>query len=156
MLSSRRAIFLSMILFAALGPRAHAALGDDMQTIEVDRAAMKGIMRSKAASAAIAARYAVHEFQTQEGTVVREYVSPQGKVFGVAWRGPFMPNLQQIFGKYFVSFRNGERSKLAHHGRLTVTAADLVVESAGRPRAFRGRAYVTSLVPAGTAPDEIQ
>jgi Protein of unknown function (DUF2844) len=134
MLSSRHAVFLSMILYAVLGSRAHAALGDDVQTIEADRAAMKGAMRSKSASAAIAARYTVHEFQTQEGTVVREYVSAQGKVFGVAWRGPFMPNLQQIFGKYFASFRNGERSKQAHHGRLTVTAADLVVESAGRPQ----------------------
>ena len=42
----------------------------------------------------------MHEITTTTG-VVREFVSPGGAVFGVAWDGQFPPDLQQLLGPYY-------------------------------------------------------
>ena len=47
--------------------------------------------------------YTVHEMRASTGTTVREYVSASGKVFGVAWEGPTLPDLRQVLGVYFTS-----------------------------------------------------
>jgi hypothetical protein len=45
--------------------------------------------------------YAMHEIRTAAGTNVRQFVSPSGTVFGVAWDGPWQPDLHQLLGAYF-------------------------------------------------------
>ena len=75
---------------------AAAVLGDSAASVLNDQARMKGTLRSVDART-----YVIHEITTPAGTVVREYVSPAGAVFGVAWQGQFPPDLEQLLGPYY-------------------------------------------------------
>jgi hypothetical protein len=97
---------------------------------------------------AASAAYAVHEVTLPSGTIVREYASPAGKVFAVSWQGRDRPDIQQLLGTYYPQFASAARVAHAGHRHLTVRQGDLVVQSNGRMRAFYGRAYAPSLVPA--------
>jgi len=92
------------------------------------------------------------------GTVVREYVSRGGVVFGVTWTGPFRPDLSQLMGTYFEPFETAARaarSPLTRRGPLDVRMPELVVQMSGHARAFHGRAYVPVLVPGGFPLEEM-
>lgn len=105
------------------------------------------------------AGYTVHEIRLPGGTRVREYVSVGGTVFGLAWQGPFRPDLQQLLGPYFDQFQKAAqvaKSKRAGRGPLLVDTPGLVVHMGGHPRAFVGRAYVPGLLPSDFSVDEIQ
>src|SRR5438874_1346274 len=75
-----------------------AALGGDINSVVADQAQMKAQRRVTQTAA-----YSIHEMQSQAGTV-REFVSPGGKVFGVAWQGQTLPNFQQVLGSYYDQF----------------------------------------------------
>ncbi|ATP28773.1 hypothetical protein CR207_10420 [Chromobacterium violaceum] len=101
------------------------------------------------------AGYQVKAFSTKDGTAVREYLY-QGKVFGVAWNGPAIPDLQQLFGQvHYASYRNSlqalEKSRSAQVSRraLSVSSSTLVVNAYGKVPRFAGSAYVPQLLPAG-------
>ena len=146
MARSRIALWACVFLSGAAVP-ALAALGGDETSVETDRTQMKAELRSKTTVAA----YTVHEIQTPSGTVVREYLSPEGKVFAVAWRGPTKPDLRSVLGPYFdahVASANAERGGGGHH-HLQINNPGLVMRSDGQMRALFGRAYVPQLVPAG-------
>src|SRR5258708_38505375 len=88
-----------VLVILALCLPSFAELGGYADSVEVDRARMKAstkVTQNKV--------YAVHEITTPTKTVVREYVGPDGRVFGVAWQGPFLPDLSQIFGSYFQQY----------------------------------------------------
>jgi hypothetical protein len=137
---------------------AAAALGGDMNTVTADQQQLRATRTVRTNDA----KYAVHEITTSYGTVVREYVSPDGKVFGVAWRGPFLPDFQQIFGAYYQQFAQGAEAstnagpRRSHNAPLTVQQPELVVHSAGHARAYSGFAYVPGLVPPGVDTKEIR
>jgi hypothetical protein len=91
--------------------------------------------------------------------MVREFVSPSGKVFAVAWQGPSIPDLRQVLGTYFAQYAEAAQAaqkKRAGHGPLMIRESDLVAELSGHQRAFAGRAYVPQLVPLGMQPDAIR
>jgi len=142
--------FLALAV-GALAPRASAELGGRAETVLADQARMKGTLRSKALGA-----YAVHEIGAASGTSVREFASADGMVFGVAWEGPFQPDFKQLLGRSFEAFAQAAQAKRRGRGPLLVQSPELVLESAGHPRAFHGRAYVPSLVPAGVATEDIR
>jgi hypothetical protein len=138
----------------ALPCSASASLGGDVASVQVDRSVMNGTLQVATASG-----YAVHEIQVPDGMRVREYVSAGGVVFGVAWQGPFKPNLQQLLGTYFDEFQEAARAaKSKHPGRapVLVDEPDLVVHMSGHPRAFFGRAYIPELLPADVAADDVK
>jgi Protein of unknown function (DUF2844) len=144
--------FLSTVLaLCIVGAAAHAALGDDVASVEADRVHMKASLRVVPATL-----FTVHEIAAPSGTVVKEFVSPAGKVFAVAWNGPFMPDLRQTLGRYFNVYQTGPRSRTMRRRLVQVNASDLVVVSGGRPRAFVGQAYVPSLMPAGVTAEQIK
>ena len=97
----------------------------------------------------------MHEITTPYGTVVREYVSPDGKVFGVAWRGPFLPNFQQLLGDSYGTFAQAAQEarsaqpRRSRNAPLTVEQPDLVMHSAGHMRAYVGHAYIPGMIPQG-------
>jgi hypothetical protein len=135
---------------AALAVPAAAALGGDESTVASDNAVLSGRIK-----VARVQRYAVHEIAAPSGTVVREFVSPAGKVFAVAWSGPTMPDLRQVLGPYFDTYVAAVAQRKAK-GPVNVVLPGLVVQSSGHMRAFSGKAYLPDSVPAGVASEEIK
>jgi hypothetical protein len=121
---------------------AWAALGGSAATVATDRQQLRGELRSVAAEG-----FSVQEISAADGSVVREYVSPSGRVFAVSWRGPVRPDLALVLGDYFREFQQASRSRLHRRGPLVVRTDRLVVEMGGHMRAFHGRAYVPDLLP---------
>jgi hypothetical protein len=137
---------------------ASASLGGNVDSVQADQAKMKADRRTSQAND----KYTVHEITTPYGTIVREYVSPAGTVFGVAWRGPFLPDFQQIFGSYYEQFAQASQTQRTAQPRrsrnlpLAIEQPGLVVHSAGHMRAYSGHAYVPQLIPQNVDPKEIQ
>jgi Protein of unknown function (DUF2844) len=140
------------LLCAAQSRVAVAALGADVESIELDRVHMK----SAAVTASQSSQFTVHEMLTARGTTVRQYASPAGIVFAVGWKGPFLPDLRQLLGTYFDTYVSAPRTKRFGHSRAAVERADLVVHSSGHARAYTGFAYVPTLVPPGVAADQLE
>ncbi|MCP3723366.1 DUF2844 domain-containing protein [Paraburkholderia sp. CNPSo 3272] len=108
---------------------------------------------------ASAASYTVTQTTFSTGTVVREYVSAAGTVFGIAWSGPIMPNLPVLLGTYFTQYdsaRVSQRTANPGRGPLNVELPDLVVHSGGHTGAFSGQAYLPQSLPAGVSATDIQ
>ena len=152
-------VLLAGLVFSSLllPLRATAALGGDEASIEADRQQMKA-QRAVRASA----NYSVHEITTPYGTTVREYVSPDGKVFGVAWRGPFLPDFQQLLGDYYGTYaqaaqdaRNAQPRR-SRNAPLAVAQPDLVMHSMGHTRAYVGHAYVPGMILQGVSATDIK
>ncbi|HEX3847267.1 MAG TPA: DUF2844 domain-containing protein [Steroidobacteraceae bacterium] len=136
---------LSLIACAAFSPLADAALGDSEASVGQDAAKLSGTVQVMDH-----ATYRVHQISAAAGVEVREFVNPQGKVFGVAWRGPTVPNLRATLGKYFdQAAAAAARSRHGDHNHLEIRQDDLVMQTSGHPRAFAGRAYLPSALPAG-------
>lgn len=131
---------------------AWAALGDTAASVLTDQARMKGTLHSSDQQT-----YVVHEIQTPAGTKVREYVSPQGAVFAVAWEGQFQPDLHQLMGPYYQQAKDAAAQQVRHgHGPMLIQTDGLVVESAGSQRNIHGRAYIPQMLPKGVEAREIQ
>jgi hypothetical protein len=145
---------IAAVLLIAVATQAWASLGGDAASVQADQVQMQGIRRTM-----VAKSYTVHEIQAGTGTVVREFVSPEGKVFGVAWQGPWPPDMRQVLGSYFDQFVQAARSRGgARMGRrpLIINQPGLVVQTGGHMRAFAGRAYVPEMLPSGVGAENIQ
>ena len=108
---------------------------------------MKGTLRSTDERT-----YVVHEIATT-GTVVREYVSPAGVVFGVAWEGQAPPDFQQLLGPYYEQAKQaGSQQQAASEHPASEARADrhptpgLVFQQTGHLRSFHGVAYIPAIV----------
>jgi len=141
---------VALLSVAVVGP-ALAVLGENVASVEVDRASMRGI-----ASVARTDRYSVHEMELPSGTKVREYVSPAGVVFGVAWQGPFMPDLRQLFGTYYEQYSTALAAQRPHRGPVRIEDPQLVVHSGGRMRSFSGSAFLPGMVPQNVSAEEVR
>ncbi len=130
-------------LLAAASAPSWAALGGDASSVQNDQVHLKAQSRDARA----AGGYTIEQLQLASGTVVREFVSPDGKVFAVSWRGQRIPELRSLLGAYYPAFAAGASAPHSGRKHLTVRQNDLVVQSNGRMRAFYGRAYVPSLLP---------
>jgi hypothetical protein len=149
---SLRWMVASAFLAASTLP-AMASLGGNTNSVEADRAQMNAAVQVSQHDT-----YAVHEIRAPEGTVVKEFVSPEGKVFAVAWHGQFPPQMQQILGTYFQQYTAALAAQQKHYGHrpLDIETPNLVVESGGHMRAYVGRAYLPDSLPAGMTADQIQ
>ena len=136
---------------------AHAVLGGDMASVEVDRVHMNAKYAARQ-NPSTTASYTIHEITLPSGTTVRQYVSTVGGVvFAVAWSGPFVPDLQQLMGPHFNKMVARQAGHVqAGHRFIRQHHSDLVVESGGHPRSFTGRAYLPNALPAGLAIQDIQ
>ncbi|MFZ0416770.1 MAG: DUF2844 domain-containing protein [Candidatus Sulfotelmatobacter sp.] len=149
---------VALILGAAFP--AWASLGGDVSTIQADQVQLQGTRRVVAAQSSTGQAYTVHEIQTANGTVVREYLSSSGMVFGLAWRGHWPPNMRQLLGSYAEQYRQAvnAQQKNSRPGRrpLVVEQPGLVVEMGGHPRAFAGMAYIPDMLPQGVKAEDIR
>jgi uncharacterized protein DUF2844 len=142
----KRAALGAAVFIAALIPHvASATLGQPEVTVQTDVAQLHAAIKSSEDRAS----YRVHEIQLPSGTVMREFVAPNGNVFAVAWQGPTRPDLRQALGQYFDAFASAPRSKLSDRRHVQIQQGDLVLQSGGHMRALSGRAYLQSAVPSG-------
>jgi hypothetical protein len=132
---------------------AMAALGGDATSVQQDASQFKAQIRVTQKQA-----YVVHELHTSGGAMVREYISPAGRVFGVAWQGPVMPDLQQVLGAYYERFAATaqEQRRRGVHGPVGINESGLVLQSGGHMRAYTGKAYIPEMLPEGVRADAIQ
>ncbi|GAB2870009.1 DUF2844 domain-containing protein [Paraburkholderia jirisanensis] len=117
---------------------------------------------SGASTPAAALPYTVRETRLGTGTVIHEYLTQGGVVFGVAWQGKFLPPLADIFGDtYYQQYVAGAQAVRAARGGIArgpmlVDQSGLVVHSGGHPGGFAGSAWIPSLLPAGVTGVDIR
>lgn len=144
---------LSIVLSAFLCTLpCYAALGGDISSVQDDQARINASLRVTQSNA-----YSVHELRSPTGVVVREFATSSGKIFAVAWHGPFHPDLQHLLGVHFAQYQQAMQSPNGRvaHGPVTIQQGNLVVELGGHMRDFVGRAYLSDQVPAGVRAEEI-
>lgn len=143
---------LSAAIFAT-AYRTQAMLGESTDSVKSDREALS------AEWSAITVRngYTVHEIES-DSTTVREYVSPSGVVFAIAWNGLVHPDLTHLLGSYASEYQRAlkQTPRQPDRRRLRVKSDGVVVEKWGHMRNLQGRAYLPALIPPGVSVDEIE
>jgi len=142
-------VLLIMLLGASPG---WAALGEQESSVSADGQFLRGQIRQE-----VHAEYRIHLITDASGGVVREYVSPAGKVFGVSWQGPFVPSMQQLLGSYFIYLQQYAQAQTGRHGGPLIIQNDkFVFISGGHMRGHQGHAYAPALLPANLSPEVVQ
>ena len=143
---------IASLLLLAFAQIASASLGGTVSSVESDRAHLKG-----AARMVVGNDYTMHEITAPTGTKVREFVSPNGVVFGVAWDGPALPDMRQVLGDHFDEYKQAaQEQKNRRRGPLLIETPRMVFQLSGHPRSFHGRAYLPQDVPPGVKADEVR
>ena len=145
----------AVVAFSALPASTSASLGGSVSTVEADRVQMKAAQTRIVSANA----FTLHELQSPTGVMIREYYTSSGTVFGVAWEGPWPPDMRQLLGSYFDQFRRAHEAARATRrtrGVLVVNDGSLVVQISGHARAFSGFAYAPGLLPPGVQPNVIR
>jgi hypothetical protein len=156
-----RALFILGFLLLPLS--GWAVLGDNAASVLADQARMKGTLHSVDNRT-----YVLHEITLSSGAKVREFVSPAGAVFAVAWDGPIPPDFQQLLGPYYQQAQQAADQKAAaqkssddqqprtRRAPISIETAGLVFYQTGRPRSFHGQAYLPQLIPQGVTAADIR
>jgi hypothetical protein len=145
---------VAALLISAVPLPAGASLGGTVASVQADQTRMHGALNAVKND-----RYTVDELKAPTGVTVREYVSPAGQVFAITWQGPTRPDLQQVLGTYFQTFKAAVQAKQKTtriRGPLYIDQAGLVVQMGGHMRWLVGRAYVPSMVPSNVELEEIR
>lgn len=145
-------IGFSAVLFATVR-QVQATLGGSSGSISSDIKVLSAVQRSTT----VRNGYTVHEIDSAP-TVVREYISTSGIVFGIAWKGLIHPDLTQLLGPYAGEYQEAlsQTPRIKGLRHLHVKTNTIVVEKWGHMRNLQGRAYVPALVPPGVSVDEIR
>ena len=106
------------VLLALAPGLASATLGEPEVSVQADSAKLQSSVKMTDQSL-----FRVHEMTLDTGTVVREFVALDGKVFAVSWRGPYMPNLRQALGKYFDVMTSAPRNSSSFDTQATPCGA---------------------------------
>jgi hypothetical protein len=149
------------VCLLTLSLSAWATLGDNAASVLADQARMTGSTLHSTDNQT----FVVHEISTTWGGKVREYVSPGGAVFGVAWEGQFPPNLEQLLGPYYAQAQQAQAAAVkaasdqvpqVRRGPVVINTPGLVVIETGHMRNFHGQAYIPQLVPQGVQAGDIR
>lgn len=148
-------LMVGMALAGMINPSpVFATLGSDVTSVEADRAKMEATVQTTSKQL-----YTVHEMHTANDVTVREFVSPAGKVFGVAWAGASRPDMKQLLGAYFDQYTQAvqqQEAKRMGRGPLLIQQPGFVMQMGGHMRALVGRAYIPQLVPTGVQIEELR
>ncbi len=146
-----RLAFLATVLVMA--KPALAVLGESADSISSDRK----VFAATRGSVIVHDGYQVQEIMS-DAITVREYISPSGIVFGIAWNGMSVPNLAALLGPYANDYLKALQQSPRMHGRRSrqIKTDRVVVEQWGHMRNLQGRAYSPALIPQGVSIDEIK
>lgn len=147
---------LALLLLSSV---ANAYLGGTTDTVESDAQSLGAALN--ASNTTTNSAYTVRTMNVH-GTLIREYISSAGSVFGVAWSGKKHPNFRALLGEYTSEFDSGLKdeasSKKMRRGvpGHFIQTDHLVAKYSGHPGHMTGQAYVPDLIPQGVTPDEIK
>lgn len=143
---------LTAALLAQAGP-SQATLGEPADSIASDQKALAAVRPTPT----VRNSYTIQELRS-DAVVVREYISPAGIVFAIAWDGLIHPDLTPLLGSHAGAYEEALRQTPPQRGRrqLGVKTNQIVVEKWGQMRNLQGRAYIPALLPSGVSVDEIQ
>lgn len=155
-MKSQYFVALAAVVAYAVVPPAQAELGG----APTWPAAVPQGMQQARDLAAGAAPYTMIETTLPSSTVVREYVSQAGTVFGIAWSGPEMAPLNTLLGAYFPTYIQALNARRAAQGGglgpAVIQEAGLVVQTGGHMGAFTGQAYLQDGIPQGVNASDIR
>jgi hypothetical protein len=146
-------VFTALVAWFTL-PLSFASLGGIESSVQQDQNQFQGSQ----ANFYRHPNYRVHEI-TQDRLAVREFVSLDGKVFAIAWKGPAHPDLSSLLGDHFQDYKAAmEGSRSQRHGRapFSIVKNGLHIQLGGHIRAINGRIWIPSLVPGGFDVNEIK
>jgi hypothetical protein len=101
----------------------------------------------------------VYEITDRNGTIIREYASPTGRIFAISWEGRFLPEMEHFLGNLFEDYAVAMRSERNNHNwrqPIQIHTSHLTFENGGHMGWYYGRAYVESSVPSGFSIDNIR
>ena len=140
-------LFVTVVVVAAALPSlARAELGGTVDSAQNDAVHLQGTLHSVASQG-----YTLHEIRVPTSHAVREYASADGKIFGISWEGPTIPDLRQLLGeKYFAKFQQAAAERKRYgRGPVLIETPEFVFQQTGHMRAFQGRAYLPRSLPQG-------
>jgi hypothetical protein len=146
----------AVALAALMAPSANAVLGGDAASIPAGQARLGGERRQVLS---IHPQVSMHEVVMADGSSIREYVSPSGIVFAVAWSTRYKPNLESLLGQHLATYTAAASDAMKTPGikrNVLLRRDDLVVHSAAHLNSFVGKAYLQSLVPQGVSVNELR
>lgn len=135
---------------------ARAVLGGDVSTIAGDQARLQGTRHAAVASSA---QVRTHEITLADGSSIREFVTPGGIVFAVAWSTRFKPDLAALLGAHAASYAAAASEALRAPGirrHVELRRGDLVMHSTVHLNSHVGKAWLQSLVPDGVPLDALR
>ena len=100
--------------------------------------------------------YSVQRFVTSDAVEINEYVSPNGLVFGVAWRGSSKPDLSVLLGAYFSRYLAALSRPASGRSPVFINDSDLVIQTGGVMNNFFGSAFLPLLAPSDVTILEIK
>lgn len=137
-----------LLIFTALSLLAQSSFASNSLGNKYQGASITNPVGTKTfASKQITTNYSTHQEMTPAGVTITKYVDNSGTIFAITWNGETLPNLEELLGQYFQSYKDTHRKTLALHSN-SVATGDLVVQNSGRLRAFKGVAYLKSALPA--------
>ena len=149
-LASFASLLFCLVLF--LPESGLATLGEIESSIDADTVSLKGTRVLQPFSG-----YTVHNIVAGNGNQIKEYITPQGRVFALTWNGISHPDLSSLLGSYFKEYESKRTQTGLPHGRKlrAIQTARVVVMKSGHMRNVRGGAFVPDLVPPGVKPEEL-
>ncbi len=139
---------------------ARATLGEPAASVAADRSRLGGALGAGVHALASGPAISVQTITLADGSSIRQYLSPAGRVFAVAWTMHYKPRLDQLLGTSFAAYAQAGREAAQRRPGVmhnaVVQTGDLVVESSGHLNVYVGRAYLRSMVPAAGGLDAIR
>ncbi len=148
----QHALALVVAWGALLAPAAYAGLGEPVESVQRDHAALRGTTLSVTPMVS----YDLHETTTVDGIRLRQYASRTGTVFAVAWSGPALPDLKLVLGKSYDAYVAAASAHRGSHHVMNIATPELVLNITKHSRGFTGHAHLPALLPAGTTADELR
>jgi hypothetical protein len=153
--TSIKALFFGCYVatFTLAVPQARATLGESADTVQPERKDSSAVRHTTLSRNG----YTVREVASG-ANVLREYISPSGVVFAIAWNGVSHPDLTSQLGTYAGEYQKALRKTTGQKGKrhMQVKAERVIVEKWGHMRNMQGRAYIPALLPSGVRIDEIK
>ena len=143
-----KTILSALLVLVLVSVPAWAGLGQPEASVTSDQLHMKSEHRVQDLQA-----YKVHELANTEGAVVREYVSPDGTVFGITWQGRSTPDMNQLLGNYVNNFQTATRDQTQIRQRrgIAIRTSDFVYSNFCRLGVCSGSAYAPKLLPSNVS-----